>query len=59
MELKLHTYDIQHLIIALIVSQGKTCCEESDRERLLDTLNGLNSLCTEANNYTLKVTIEA
>ena len=59
MEFKLHTFDIQHLILSVIVAQGQTGCEESDRQRILSMLTALNTLCTKENDYTLNVTIEA
>jgi hypothetical protein len=58
MEFKMHTYDIQHLIIALIASTGKTGFTEGEKQRLLSVLNGLNTLCTKDNDYTLTVKIE-
>lgn len=54
----MHTYDIQRLIIALIASTGKTGFAEDEKQRLLSVLNGLNTLCTEENDYTLTVKVE-
>ncbi len=59
MELKLTTKDIQHLIIAVISENTLGVFPRSDQERLLDTLNGLNTLCTKENDYTLTLKIES
>lgn len=57
MKFDLHTYDIQRLVIALICSHDHT--EEEDKNRIMEKLEEMNLLCTEENNYTLKITVEA
>lgn len=56
MEFNLHTYDIQRIIIALISSKS---IEEDNKNRIMEKLEEMNRLCTEENNYTLKITVEA
>lgn len=59
---KLHTYDIQHLMICLIEKRAsdskKKIITEDDYDRLDRLLTYLNSLCTEENSYSLTITVD-
>lgn len=61
-DFKLHTYDIQNLMICLIEKRAsdskKKVITEDDYDRLDRLLTYLNSLCTEENNYTLTVKVD-
>ena len=57
MEFKLHTFDIQNLIIALICSRDSV--SEDDKQRIMEKLEEMNRLCSKANDYTLNITVEA
>ena len=69
MELKLHTTDIQRLVMALLDSSSfrygifnddklKTDAELRDAYNRIGTaLCGLNKLCSEENNYTITLTV--
>lgn len=59
MKLKLQTYDIQLLVIALIEYKSNDVLTEDDKQRLQDKLIELNNLCTKENDYTLTITIES
>lgn len=59
MEFRLHTYDIQLLDIALIEYKSDDVLTKDDKQRLQDKLTELNNLCTEENDYTLTITVEA
>lgn len=56
--LKLHTYDIQRMMIILIGYRDfDEVITEADVERYLDTLGELNRMCSEENGHELDVTI--
>jgi len=60
---KLHTYDIQDIVIALIDSRI-LCCKHSDdmanrMEKLQHLFADLNTLVNESNNWTLTFTVKA
>lgn len=60
MTFNLHTYDIQDLIIALIM-RDKENDPDGMAERLarMDALlTDMNNMCSPANDYTLTVTVE-
>ena len=57
MEFKLHTYDIQKLIIALIAYKADDVITDDDKKRLNELLTDLNNLCKEENNYTITLTV--
>ena len=54
---KLHTYDIQYIIMALLFADLGTLTKE-DRERLVDSFSELNNMCNSGNDFTLTVTVE-
>lgn len=56
MEFKLHTYDIQNLMIALITYKANEIITSEDKKRLNGLLTGLNNLCKEENDYTITLT---
>lgn len=60
MEFKLHTYDIQRMIIAMIdVGCGNDeTISENDVERILNKLCEINNMCNEGNDHTVNVKIE-
>lgn len=62
MNFKLHTYDIQSLMICLIEESArdkkKDVITEAEYERLEKLLTSLNNLCLEKNGYTLSVTVD-
>lgn len=60
MEFTLHTYDIQDLIIALIIRDRDYLDEQAhDRgEKLGALLIDLNNLCNPANDFTIKLKVE-
>lgn len=56
--LKLHTFDIQRMMIILIGYRDfGEVITEADVERYLDTLGELNQMCTEENGHELDITI--
>lgn len=60
MEFKLHTYDIQRLMIAII---GVECANsgvisKNDVERILNKLSEINNMCNESNNHAVNVIIK-
>ena len=57
MEIKLHTFDIQRMMIALIMSDDHT--PEEEKARIQNKLCELNKLCCEANDYTLTINVSA
>ena len=59
MKLRLHTYDIQLLDIALIEYKSDDVLTKDDKQRLQDKLMELNNLCTEENGYTLTITVKS
>jgi len=56
MEFKLHTYDIQYLIIALLDYKADDIITDVDKKRLDELLSKLNNLCKKENNYTITLT---
>ena len=56
MEFKLHTYDIQDLMIALIAYRANEIITDDDKKRLNKLLTNLNNLCKEENDYTISLT---
>ena len=57
MEFKLHTYDIQNLMIALIAYGADGVITDDDKKHLAELLTDLNNLCKEENNYTITLTV--
>lgn len=57
MEFKLHTYDIQELIIALIAYKADDVITDDDKKHLDELLSDLNNLCNEENNHTITLTV--
>ena len=57
MEFKLHTYDIQDLMIALIAYKANDIITGDDKKRLNELLARLNNLCREENDYTITLTV--
>lgn len=56
---KLHTYDIQRMMIILISYRDfGEVITEADVERYLDLLGELNNMCSEENGHELYVTIQ-
>ena len=60
MEFKLHTYDIQKLMIAIIEVDYKndTIISKSDVYRILNKLSEINNMCNEGNDHAVNVKIE-
>lgn len=56
MEFKLHTFDIQYLIIALLDYKADNIITYVDKKRLDELLSKLNNLCKKENNYTITLT---
>lgn len=62
MKFKLHTYEIQDLMIAIISAEtydksfNDVCGDKT--ERLKNLLTELNNMCSYENNYTLTVSVE-
>jgi len=56
MEFKLHTFDIQYLIIALLDYKADDIITDVDKKRLDELLSKLNNLCKKENNYTITLT---
>ncbi len=63
MNFKLHTDDIQNLMICLIEErlrdEKKDVITEAEYHRLEGFLMMLNHLCREENDYTISVTVDA
>ena len=57
-QLNVSTYDLQDLVIALICYKPDAVITKAEKERLMDTLAGLNNLCNVSNDYTLRVTVQ-
>ena len=61
MTIKLHTYDIQKTVIALIqakiYNKAPSVITDDDYDRLSDLFNSLNDYCTADNDYTLTIDI--
>lgn len=60
MEFKLHTYDIQRLMIAIIEVEcaNSGVISKNDVERILNKLCEINNMCNEGNDHTVNVKIE-
>lgn len=60
MEFKLHTYDIQRLMIAIIEVEcaNSGVISKNDVERILNKLSEINNMCNESNNHAVNVKIE-
>ena len=58
MKLKLHTDDIQKLMICVLFSKDTSVVSEEDKQRYVDILTELNNMCNKDNNYTLEVTVD-
>ena len=58
MEIKLHTYDIQMLDIALIMHKADKVISEQDIDRLSGILTKLNNACTKENDYTITLIVK-
>lgn len=60
MEFKLHTYDIQKLILALICNDSSVVAsDEKARQALIDKLSEMNQMCKLSNDYTLTVMVDS
>lgn len=58
MEFDLHTYDIQDIVIALIMCDWEPTPEIKERlEKAKDLFSKLNTLCNESNDYTLHFSV--
>lgn len=60
MEFKLHTYDIQRLMIAIIDVEcaNSGVISKNDVERILNKLSEINNMCNESNNHAVSVIIK-
>lgn len=60
MEFKLHTYDIQRMMIAMIEVEyvNSEVISKNDVERILNKLSEINNMCNESNNHAVNVKIE-
>ena len=60
MEFKLHTYDIQRMMIAMIEVEyaNSGVISKNDVERILNKLSEINNMCNESNNHAVNVKIE-
>ena len=60
MEFKLHTYDIQRMIIAMIEVDctNEEIISKNDTERILEKLCKINNMCSESNDHAVNVKIE-
>lgn len=60
MEFKLHTYDIQRMMIAIIEVEcaNSGVISKNDVERILNKLSEINNMCNESNNHAVNVKIE-
>ena len=60
MEINLHTYELQDIVIALICSHGTILDEKPETKRkLIDMFAGLNNLCTVNNDYTISLEVKS
>lgn len=57
MTIKLHTYDIQKLVLCTILAEPDSVVTREDQERLADILGDINALCKEDNDYTVTITV--
>lgn len=60
MEFKLHTYDIQRMMIAMIEVEcaSDEIISKNDTERILKKLCEINNMCNEGNDHAVNVKIE-
>ena len=59
MEFDLHTYDIQDIILGLIMNDSSVLAKEDKRvEQLLNLFTKLNTMTNEDNHYTLHFTVK-
>ena len=59
MNFKLHTSDIQRLILAVICNDvSDDVLSEGDKQRLLNKLTELNKMVNKENDWALNVTVE-
>ena len=59
MEFSLHTYDIQDIILGLIMNDSSVLAKEDKRvEQLLNLFTKLNTMTNEDNHYTLHFTVK-
>lgn len=60
MEFKLHTYDIQRMMIAIIEVEcaNSGVISKNDVERILKKLSEINNMCNEGNDHAVNVKIE-
>lgn len=58
MNLRLHTEDIQKLMICVLFSDDTSIVSTEDKQRYADVLTTLNNMCVSENNYTLAVSVD-
>lgn len=59
MEFDLHTYDIQDIILGLIMNDSSVLDKEDERvEKLINLFTKLNIMTNENNHYTLHFTVK-
>ena len=58
MEFKMHTYDIQKIMMCIMFAEKESVMSKEDKDRYLDNLTILNNKCKPENDYTLNVTVE-
>lgn len=60
MEFKLHTYDIQRMMIAMIEVEcaNDEIISKNDTERILKKLCEINNMCNESNDHAVNVIIK-
>ena len=58
MEIKLHTYDIQKIMMCILLSDDVSVMSESDRKNYTDILTAMNGKCKKENDYTLTVLVK-
>ena len=58
MEFDLHTYDIQDIILGLIMNNSRYLAQDAERvEKLINLFTKLNIMTNESNDYTLHFTV--
>ena len=58
MEIKLHTYDVQKLDIALLCYKSDKIITDDDKKRISGILTKLNNACTKENDYTITLIVD-
>lgn len=59
MEFDLHTYDIQDIILGLIMNDSSVLAEKDEAvAKLIDLFTKLNTMTNENNHYTLHFTVK-